>query len=178
MKVKTYGIYQLTEWHGKLKAGTLEVKVSFTGGTASPSGAQPAYMVTKDPITQFVIENSKEFKDGFINLIFNEEIEGTHPRMAVPKPVVTAQGVPEAEVKETLLPQAVEAVPEAAESPAQSNAVVTGKDGDLTVVEVPDIDEARHYLNTTFEVAMSRMRYNSNVTQIAAEHGIVFKFPE
>lgn len=40
MKVKTYGVPDLTEWHGKVKAGTLEVSVSFTGGTASPSGAQ------------------------------------------------------------------------------------------------------------------------------------------
>ena len=88
MKVKTYGIYSLTEWHGKVKAGTIEVNVSFVGGTASPSGSQPAYMVTKDPITQFVIENSKEFKDGFIVLVMCEEIGGNHRRMAVPKPVV------------------------------------------------------------------------------------------
>ena len=62
MQVKTYGINGLTEWHGDIKAGSISVRVSFTGGTASPSGAQPAYYMTKDPITQFVIENSNEFK--------------------------------------------------------------------------------------------------------------------
>lgn len=85
MKVKTYGVSELTEWQGKLKAGSIEVEVLFTGGTASPSGAQPAYYVTKDPITQFVIENSKEFKDGFIFLMGQSDIPGEHPRMAVPK---------------------------------------------------------------------------------------------
>ncbi len=89
MKVKTYGVPDLTEWHGKVKAGTLEVSVSFTGGTASPSGAQPAYFMTKDPIVQFIIENSKEFKNGFIILVMTQEIAGEHPRMAVPKPKLT-----------------------------------------------------------------------------------------
>lgn len=85
MKVKTYGVPDLTEWHGKVKAGSIEVAVSFTGGTASPSGAQPAYFMTKDPIVQFVIENSKEFKNGFIILVMSQDIAGEHPRMALPK---------------------------------------------------------------------------------------------
>lgn len=87
MKVKTYGINGLTEWHGDVKAGSISVRVSFTGGTASPSGAQPAYYVTKDPIAQFVIENSKEYKSGFIHLEMSQEVAGEHPRMAMPKAV-------------------------------------------------------------------------------------------
>ena len=87
MKVKTYGVPGLTEWYGKVKAGTLETTVSFTGGTASPGGAQPAYFMTKDPIVQFVIENCKEFKDGFIILVMQQEVPGEHPRMAIPKPL-------------------------------------------------------------------------------------------
>lgn len=85
MKVKTYGIHGLSEWYGDVKAGSISVKLHFTGGTASPSGALPAYMVTKDPVTQFVIENSKEFKNGFIHLAMSQDIPGEHPRMAVPK---------------------------------------------------------------------------------------------
>lgn len=88
MKVNTYGINGLTEWYGDLKSGSISVKVSFVGGTASPSGAQPAYFVTKDPITQFVIENSKEFKSGFIHLEMSQEIPGNHPRMAIPTTTV------------------------------------------------------------------------------------------
>lgn len=87
MQVKTYGVPGLSEWHGKLKVGSIETNVSFIGGTASPSGSQPAYMTTKDPIAQFVIENSKEFKNGFIILLLTQEVEGVHPRMAVAKSV-------------------------------------------------------------------------------------------
>ena len=82
--IKTYAIRGLSEWYGKLKAGSLTVDAAFTGGTASPSGARPAYMVVKDPVQQFVIENSKEFKDGFIYVEMKQEIPGTHPRQAVP----------------------------------------------------------------------------------------------
>lgn len=85
MKIKTYGVPDLTEWHGTVKAGSVEVSVSFTGGTASPSGAQPAYFITKDPIVQFVIENSKEFKNGIIILVMAQDIAGEHPRMGVQK---------------------------------------------------------------------------------------------
>lgn len=85
MLIKTYGINGLAEWYGKLTVGTISVNVAFTGGTASPSGARPAYMVVKDPIKQFVIENSKEFKSGFIHLEMQQEVAGSHPRQAVPK---------------------------------------------------------------------------------------------
>lgn len=90
MLIKTYGINGLAEWYGKLTVGTISVDVEFTGGTASPSGARPAYMVVKDPIKQFVIENSKEFKSGFIHLEMQQEVAGSHPRQAVPKNEPTA----------------------------------------------------------------------------------------
>ena len=88
MDIKTYGVYGLAEWHGKIKAGSLELNVSFTGGTSSPGGTKPAYLMTKDPITQFIIENSKEYKTGFFQLVMSQTIKGEHPRMAVPLPKV------------------------------------------------------------------------------------------
>lgn len=51
----------------------------------SASGAQPAYLTTKDPVTQFVIENSQEFKNNFIQLSLQQTIPGQHPRLATPK---------------------------------------------------------------------------------------------
>ena len=98
MVIKTYAIHGLSEWHGDIKAGAISVRVSFTGGTASPSGALPAYFMTKDPVTQFVIENSKEYKNGFIRLEMQQTIAGEHPRMATPKPStseVAGSGMPE-----------------------------------------------------------------------------------
>lgn len=175
MKIKTYGIYNLTEWHGKVKAGTIEVNVSFTGGTASPSGAQPAYMVTKDPITQFVIENSKEFKDGFICIVLEQEIEGTHRRMAVPKPADTfAQSEESGYTSGTVAgePKSAELLGAGAGEPS-GEALDTGAAG-VTVVEVTDIDEAREYLVEKFGIARSTIRYKSNVLNEAEERNIKF----
>lgn len=205
MKVKTYGIYNLTEWHGKVKAGTIEVNVSFVGGTASPSGSQPAYMVTKDPITQFVIENSKEFKDGFIVLVMCEEIGGNHRRMAVPKPVVEKPKTTDApttqqhdtDETETETPAADAAgtvtdtkgetsgtVADEDENPSDEGEGVEGgtdpADGSVTedgkrIVEVTDIDDARDYLVEEFQIARSTLRSNVSVYRAAEEHNIVFK---
>lgn len=203
MKVKTYGIYSLTEWHGKVKAGTIEVNVSFVGGTASPSGSQPAYMVTKDPITQFVIENSKEFKDGFIVLVMCEEIGGNHRRMAVPKPVVEKPKTADApttqqqDTDETETP-AADATGTVADTEGETSGTVADEDenpsdegegvaagtdpaeGTVTedgkrIVEVTDIDDARDYLVEEFQIARSTLRSNVSVYRAAEEHNIVFK---
>lgn len=203
MKVKTYGIYSLTEWHGKLKAGTIEVNVSFVGGTASPSGSQPAYMVTKDPITQFVIENSKEFKDGFIVLVMCEEIGGNHRRMAVPKPVVEKPKTADApttqqqDTDETETP-AADATGTVDDTEGETSGTVADEDenpsyegegvecgtdpaeGTVTedgkrIVEVTDIDDARDYLVEEFQIARSTLRSNVSVYRAAEEHNIVFK---
>ena len=203
MKVKTYGIYSLTEWHGKVKAGTIEVNVSFVGGTASPSGSQPAYMVTKDPITQFVIENSKEFKDGFIVLVMCEEIGGNHRRMAVPKPVVEKPKTADApttqhqDTDETETP-AADATGTVDDTEGETSGTVADEDenpsyegegvecgtdpaeGTVTedgkrIVEVTDIDDARDYLVEEFQIARSTLRSNVSVYRAAEEHNIVFK---
>lgn len=203
MKVKTYGIYSLTEWHGKVKAGTIEVNVSFVGGTASPSGSQPAYMVTKDPITQFVIENSKEFKDGFIVLVMCEEIGGNHRRMAVPKPVVEKPKTADApttqqhDTDETETP-AADATGTVTDTEGETSGTVADEDenpsdegegvecgtdpaeGTVTddgkrIVEVTDIDDARDYLVEEFQIARSTLRSNVSVYRSAEEHNIVFK---
>jgi hypothetical protein len=203
MKVKTYGIYSLTEWHGKVKAGTIEVNVSFVGGTASPSGSQPAYMVTKDPITQFVIENSKEFKDGFIVLVMCEEIGGNHRRMAMPKPDVEKPKTADApttqqqDTDETETPAADATgtvddtegetsgtVADEDENPSYEGEGVEGgtdpAEGTVTedgkrIVEVTDIDDARDYLVEEFQIARSTLRSNVSVYRAAEEHNIVFK---
>ena len=203
MKVKTYGIYSLTEWHGKVKAGTIEVNVSFVGGTASPSGSQPAYMVTKDPITQFVIENSKEFKDGFIVLVMCEEIGGNHRRMAVPKPVVEKPKTADApttqqqDTDETETPAADATgtvddtegetsgtVADEDENPSYEGEGVEGgtdpAEGTVTedgkrIVEVTDIDDARDFLVEEFQIARSNLRSNVSVYRAAEEHNILFK---
>ena len=168
MKVKTYGVPELTEWHGKVKAGNIEVAVSFTGGTSSPSGAQPAYFVTKDPITQFVIENSKEFRNGFIIPIMTQEVPGNHPRMATPNPRAAIAPAQEAPAKDE--PTKDEPI----ESVAEDNDIADTPAAGLKEVEVTCLQDAQDYLQQNFGISSYKVRSRAAAQKAAAEHGVVF----
>lgn len=206
IKRKTYAVNGIMEWVALINAGKAQMKVHFSGGSLTGYGVTPATFTTEDPMKQAIIENSHYFKSGKIYLsrdykgtgkykdriIEHHADTGTH----IPGAVATAcavmdsalnpNGKPvEADVTaatdEAMVAEESENTAEEGEndSTASEPAEETAENNDgKKIVEVSDIDEARHYLNTTFEVAMSRMRYNSNVHQIAAENGIVFKFPE
>ena len=160
MKAKTYGIHGLSEWYGKVKAGSIEVSVAFKGGTASPSGAQPAYFMTKDPITQFVIENSKEFKNKFITLERSVELPGTHPREAYPK-----RPTPENPVQST------DTEGRAEEGESQTAGAVGGE---KTQVKVSSVEDAKDYLVDKFGIASSKLRTRAACIAAGEENGIEF----
>ena len=190
MKVKTYGVPDLTEWHGKLKAGSLEVNVSFTGGTASPSGAQPAYFMTKDPIVQFVIENSKEYKNGFIILVMSQDVAGEHPRMAIPKPKpapTTETPVPEtsAPVMKVLITPTTPAEETPAEEaqPTDETQDETlqgdGEDADGGKIKVADKPDAIEYLKEKFPekgYTAVKLRTKTDFEAACKECGVEFVF--
>ncbi len=192
MKVKTYGVPELTEWQGKLKAGSIEVNVLFTGGTASPSGAQPAYFVTKDPITQFVIENSKEFKDGFIILLMQTEIPGEHPRMAIPKPQEVVQEQTKPVTEQTPAPMAVDAndnegnntqeeeASEEADNADDEGAGDDAPEGDHPlVVQVSSKTDAIEWLKEHYPekgYTSTKLRTKQAFDAACAENNVVFEF--
>ena len=183
MKVKTYGVPGLTEWHGKLKAGSIEVSASFVGGTASPSGAQPAYFMTKDPIVQFVIEHSKEYKSGFIILVMSQDVSGEHPRMAVPKPAPVPE-TPAPVVKEPVTPTTpAEETPAEAEQPTDETQDETlqgdGDDTDGGKIKVADKPDAIEYLKERFpEKGYTAVKLRTKTAFEAAckECGVEFVF--
>lgn len=74
-KRKTYGVSGYMEWVALLECGKATVKVHFSGGSLTGYGVTPAEFTTQNPMTQAIIENSKEFKSGKIFLL--REIEGT-----------------------------------------------------------------------------------------------------
>lgn len=169
MKVKTYGVPGLTEWHGKVRAGSIEVAVSFTGGTASPSGAQPAYFLTKDPIVQFVIENCKEYKAGFIILVMSQEVPGEHPRMAVPKPKADTTPTQEPSIPDTQGEQE-------GEQPQQEAGDAAGKG---SPIEVADKSEAIEYLKEHFadkNYTATSLRTQTAFKAACEECGVEFVF--
>lgn len=58
-----------------IECGKATVKVHFSGGSLTGYGVTPAEFTTQNPMTQAIIENSKDFKSGKIFLL--REIEGT-----------------------------------------------------------------------------------------------------
>ena len=73
--MKTYGINGLLEWHGTIHSNGVNMKVDFTNGSTTAYGVAPATFMTKDELTQNIIEHSDEFKSGRIKLIRNVELE-------------------------------------------------------------------------------------------------------
>lgn len=63
------------EWVALIECGKATVKVHFSGGSLTGYGVTPAEFTTQNPMTQAIIENSKDFKSGKIFLL--REIEGT-----------------------------------------------------------------------------------------------------
>lgn len=74
-KRKTYGVSGYMEWVALIECGKATVKVHFSGGSLTGYGVTPAEFTTQNPMTQAIIENSKEFKSGKIFLL--RKIEGT-----------------------------------------------------------------------------------------------------
>lgn len=74
-KRKIYGVSGYMEWVALIECGKATVKVHFSGGSLTGYGVTPAEFTTQNPMTQAIIENSKEFKSGKIYLL--REIEGT-----------------------------------------------------------------------------------------------------
>lgn len=74
-KRKTYGVSGYMEWVALIECGKATVKVHFSGGSLTGYGVTPAEFTTQNPMTQAIIENSKEFKSGKLFLL--REIEGT-----------------------------------------------------------------------------------------------------
>lgn len=171
MEIKTYGVYGLTEWHGKVKAGTIEVKVSLVGGTSSPSGTQPAYMVTKDPVVQFVIENSKEFKSGFIRLVMKQELPGTHKRIAVHKQVVTGKTTN----TETASVEDVASMEEATVETSEEDEAVSENSSAPTEVEFSTNQEAKDYLANTFGVK-GTLKTRAEIIAAGETYGVKITF--
>lgn len=72
---KTYGITHLIEWCATFSLGKTKVKVWFKGGQTTYNGVIPATATTSNPIVQFAVENSPEFKNGLIKITSSVQLK-------------------------------------------------------------------------------------------------------
>lgn len=167
MRIKTYGINGLLEWHGILSAGGIKIKVSFTGGTTTGFGVAPATFTTKDDLSQYVIEHSEKFKKGQIFIVRNVEVKSTAKAVATPKKQSPLPKVEEQKVEE----QKVE------EPKAEVNEQ-GGEDtiGTFTEVEFTCVDDAKDFFSEKFGEARSAIRSRAQAEEAAKKHSFIIKW--
>lgn len=198
---KTYGVSGLMDWTTQIKAGKGSVSVHFTGGALTAYGVTPAKYSTSNPFFQSVIENSKQFKSGRIELLGTMEVpddaatKARKARMAAKaaeKPAkdeqspVTETPVPETPapvVKEPVTPTVpVEETPAEAEQPAdeaQDETLLEASEDADNVFKVADKPDAIEYLKEKFpEKGYTAVKLRTKTAFEAAckECGVEFLF--
>ena len=162
----TYGVYNLIEWHARLRMGKATVKVAFTGGSITTQGVTPATFTTENPVIQFAIENSPEFHNGKIRVVRRVklngvvEIECNVPKVALPSPTpapITIESVADP-VKEDENSTEAQADNEAA--PAN------------TQVEFSCNDDAKDYLEQTFGFVRSKLHNREDIVAAGKTRGV------
>ena len=199
---KTYGVSGLMDWTTQIKAGKGSVSVHFTGGALTAYGVTPAKYSTSNPFFQSVIENSKQFKSGRIELLGTMEVpddaatKARKARMAAKaaeKPAkdeqspVTETPVPETPapvVKEPVTPTTPAGVSSAeAEQPTGETQDETlqgdGEDADGGKIKVADKNEAIEYLKEHFaekNYTATSLRTKTAFEAACKECGVEFVF--
>lgn len=199
---KTYGVSGLMDWTTQIKAGKGSVSVHFTGGALTAYGVTPAKYSTSNPFFQSVIENSKQFKSGRIELLGTMEVpddaatKARKARMAAKaaeKPANEVQStVTETPVPETPAPVAEETVTPttpAEETPAEEVQPTgetqdetlqgDGEDADGGKIKVADKNEAIEYLKEHFaekNYTATSLRTKTAFEAACKECGVEFVF--
>lgn len=173
MKVKKYGIMGLLEWHGTLSFNGSKVKVSFTGGTTTHFGVAPASFSTSNSIIQYIIENSEQYKKGFIKLIRVYEVNDKKETLK-PKPVLKVETPkPTAKVAEPTKEEVLKVEEPKAEVNEQG-----GEDtiGTFTEVEFTCVDDAKDFFSEKFGEARSAIRSRAQAEEAAKKHSFTIKW--
>lgn len=181
----TYGVYNIIEWHALIPMGKAVVKVTFSGGAITTSGITPATFTTSDPVVQYAIERSKDFKSGKIKVVrkasLNEEVEPEHnaPQKSRAesrepiendaldgetynaKPTEQAEAPAEAPQEEE---PAEGATPEP-ESPAKRESEFLDKEFDNN-------EDAKNFLADNYGVLKSKMRTRAEILAVGKSVGV------
>ena len=189
---KTYGVSGLMDWTTQIKAGKGSVSVHFTGGALTAYGVTPAKYSTSNPFFQSVIENSKQFKSGRIELLGTMEVpddaatKARKARMAAKaaeKPAKDEQShVTETPVPATPAPVAEETPAEEVQPTGETQDETLqgdGDDADGGKIKVADKNEAIEYLKEHFaekNYTATSLRTKTAFEAACNECGVEFVF--
>lgn len=150
---KEYGINGLLEWHGIVESHGVRMRVDFTNGGATAWGVSPASFTTDNELTQHIIENCEQFKNGRIRLVKSVAIPGSDDNVAFPT-------------------QPTEPEPSHADEPSEDF-------GNANIINVSDKSEAIEYLKENFpdkNYTYSSLRTKGAFESACRDCGVKFEF--
>ena len=174
--MKIYGMHGLLEWHGHVHANGVSMKVDFTNGSTTAYGVAPATFITKNKMTQFLMENSKEFKSGRIRLIRSVPLpdEPDDDIVAVPEPT------PSAEVAGSGMPDSGEGAtgPADSEDSKAEEGFVSNSFAPIKVATKSDAIEWLKEHHPEKEYTAVKLRSKAAFDAACEECGVVFEIAE
>lgn len=168
----TYGVTGMMEYQTVIKIGRSQMKVSFTDGSATGYGTNPAMYTTDNLMIQKAIENSEQFKRSRIHIVESADLdeEVSVIRNVKKKEVPTTH---EAHVDGNVENPAV-----AEDKPANEEVeklASTGKKA-MTEMEFDNNDDAKDYLEQTFGCVRSKLRNRQDIITTGKANGIDISF--
>ena len=181
---KTYGVRGMIEYQTILTIGTARMKVAFSGGSVAAMGVKPATFTTENELTQYVIEQSDDFKKGKIVLLgtleMGSEPEGSEERGKEKeergKDFETEGGDAEASrgrAETSATPTGEGTTESPTETAAQEGAATA--EGKVRVA-VSCNGDAREYLEKNYGVLKSHVKTRSQIEAVGEQHGVEFVF--
>ena len=174
----TYGVNGMMEYQAVIKVGRNNMKVSFTDGSVSAMGVNPATFTTENFMVQHAIENSTDFKRGRIRVVNTIELaeelrierNSIKPAPEVPTPAPVAAECTAAPVEEceNAPDSQSDNEPETEENAEASTAT--------TQVEFSCNDDAKDYLEQTFGFVRSKLRNREDIIAAGKAHGVEIIF--
>lgn len=167
----------MLEYQALINVGEAKMKIPFTNGSTNEAGRMPATFRTSNPVVQMAIENSNEFKKGFIRKVHEAltgddvYIESEH--VALAKAVVVEQQTEQPAAEETLKQRA-----KAASEPIETEGTEQPKVETVTTKEFSCNDDAKDFFETEFGTKRSSMRTRADITSVGLAHGIEVKFTD
>lgn len=162
----TYGVFGMVEFQALINIGKATMKVNFTDGSMTAFGQNPAQFTTTNPVVQFAIQSSNDFKKGRIKIIntieLNEEID------CGPKSAATV--TPSAETKDVKA-----SVETKAEAAVPLNAV-TADDAKVDEIEFDCNDDAKDYLEKRYGAKRQQMRTRAEIVAVGKTYGLSITF--
>ena len=177
----TYGVTGMMEYQAVIKMGRSQMKVTFTDGSATGYGMNPAMYTTDNFMVQKAIENSEHFKSGRIHIVNSTDLEEDVQVISNPKheptPTPEPKDEPEApEVDNAGEPTEAEDTPEAEDSPEAVEPTNEPENKTVIEMEFDNNDDAKDYLEQTFGCIRSKLRNRADIIAAGEANGVSISF--